>query len=115
MAFDWLNRFQSTREKTPDYAEKALAAYRRGMKANGAIVGVRIEVGPDGCESASKLLAAKVYEPEEAPSLPLPGCPIGRCCGCVYRPVMNYEQSACARRACEQTPRTEEGSEHSIC
>jgi hypothetical protein len=110
MAFEWLTRFQCEREKTPDYAEKALSTYRRGLNAKGAIVGICIEPAPDCCESARQLQTGKVYGPEEVPSIPLSGCAISRRCGCVYRPVMNYQQSVSASSVAKQAQRAEEGS-----
>lgn len=92
MAFDWLDRFQHRVEKDPDYAEKTLAAYALGMKAKGSIVGVVVEPAADCCEAARRLEAGRVYRPAEAPRLPLPACPQGRRCGCVYRPVMRYQR-----------------------
>jgi len=94
MAFNWLNKFQHDVEKDPDYTSKTLAAYRLGMKAKGFIVGVGIESGSDCCESARQLPAGKVYHPDEAPQLPLPDCPKGRRCGCVYRPIMTYQKKS---------------------
>ena len=93
MAFDWLNKFQHHTMKDPDYALKTLAAYRLGMKAKGSIVGVVVEVAPDCCEAARRLLPGHVCHPDQAPLLPLPDCPQGRRCGCVYRPVMTYQKS----------------------
>lgn len=78
-------------EKTDNYAEKTLTAYRLGMKARGSIAGVRIEVEKDCCRLAKELPANTVYHPDDAPRLPLPDCPLGRRCRCVYRPVMSYE------------------------
>ena len=69
---------------------KTLAAYRLGMKAKGSIAGVVIDLAPNCCDAARCLPADKVYHPNEAPHLPLPDCPQGRHCGCVYRPVMTY-------------------------
>lgn len=92
MAFDWLVEFQHRAEKDPSYAEKTLAAYELGMKARGAIVGVTVEPGPDCCEAARRLPPGRVYRPAEAPRLPLQDCPQGRRCGCIYRPVMRYQQ-----------------------
>lgn len=92
MSLDWLYRFQHHLEKPENYAEKTLAAYRLGMRAKGSIVGVAVEPAPDCCEAARALPAAKVYHPDDAPQLPLPSCPQGRHCGCVYRPVMTYQQ-----------------------
>ena len=93
MGFAWLDKFQHNTEKGPDYAEKTLAAYRLGMRAKGSIVGVTIEPGEGCCEAARHLAEKKIYHPDEAPRLPLPGCPQGRHCGCVYRPVMSYVQT----------------------
>lgn len=93
MAFDWLNDFHRSMEKPENYAEKTLAAYRLGMKAGGSIRGVSIQVGADSCPAAQALPAGKVYQPDEAPHLPLPGCPQGRHCKCTYRPVMTYQES----------------------
>ena len=90
MAFAWLDKFQHDAEKDPNYAEKTLAAYRLGMKAKGSIVGVRIELGQNCCEAARRLPPNRTYHSDEAPRLPLPDCPQGRRCGCVYRPVMSY-------------------------
>lgn len=91
MAFNWLNDFQQQMEKPDNYAEKTLAQYRLGMKAKGAIAGVRIETDKAGCAACRQLDETAVYHPDEAPHLPLPDCDKGRRCGCVYRPVMNYE------------------------
>ena len=96
MAFDWLNKFHHETEKDPDYADKTLAAYRLGMKAKGSIVGVVIEPAQNCCEAARQLPKNQTYHPDEAPRLPLPECPQGRSCGCVYRPVMTYTQSEAA-------------------
>lgn len=93
MAFDWLDKFHHQMEKDPDYAEKTLAAYRLGMKGKGSIAGVVVELGPDSCDAARNLPAGEVYHPDHAPHLPLPNCPQGRRCGCVYRPLMTYQQS----------------------
>jgi len=93
MAFEWLNKFHHEMEKDPDYAEKTLAAYRLGMKAKGSIVGVVIQPSSNCCEAARQLPGGKVHDPVGAPRLPLPGCPQGRRCGCVYRPVMSYQRA----------------------
>jgi len=92
MAFDWLNNFHQQIEKPENYAEKSLAAYRLGMKAKGSIAGVRIERDADGCAACQALDDTAVHHPDTAPRLPLPDCSKGRRCGCVYRPVMSYEQ-----------------------
>lgn len=92
MAFEWLQRFQRGMEKDPEYAERALAAYRLGMKAKGSIAGVAVRVGPECCQAARDLDPAAIYDPATAPRLPLAGCPLGRRCACAYRPVMAYER-----------------------
>ena len=92
-AFPWLNGFQHRTEKREHYAEEALAAYKLGIKARGAVAGVTIQTGPDCCEAARRLAPGRTYRPEQAPHLPLPDCPQGRRCGCVYRPVMNYQEA----------------------
>jgi hypothetical protein len=92
MSFDWLNRFHHRMKKEQKYAEKTLAAYAFGMKAKGSIVGVGVQIAPDCCDAARRLPADKVFLPNEAPHLPLPDCPQGLRCGCVYRPVMKYER-----------------------
>lgn len=91
MAFDWLNKFHKEMEKPEDYAEKTLSQYRLGMKAKGSIAGVAIVPDENGCEASKGLETTAVYHPDTAPHLPLPGCPKGRHCGCVYRPVMTYQ------------------------
>jgi hypothetical protein len=92
MPFEWLTRFQRSTEKPEDYAAKTLAAYRLGMRAGGSIVGVTVQTDADCCEAARALPAGTVYHPDEAPQLPLAGCPLGRCCRCIYRPKMAYEE-----------------------
>lgn len=91
MTFEWLKNFHQEMEKPANYAEKTLAAYKLGMKARGSIVGVRIEVDPNGCPACRELDPAAVFHPDEAPHLPLPACNKAKHCGCVYRPVMTYE------------------------
>ena len=92
MAFDWLIKFHHESEKPSNYAEKALAAYRLGMKGRGSIAGVVVEAGDDCCEAAREQNGT-VYHPDEAPSLPLPNCSRGKRCACVYRPRMKYQDS----------------------
>lgn len=92
MAFDWLDKFHHQMEKDPDYAEKTLAAYRLGMKGKGSIAGVVVELAPDSCDAARHLPVGQVYHPDCAPHLPLPNCPQGRRCRCVYRPLMTYQR-----------------------
>lgn len=92
MSFEWLGKFRHGLPKDANYAEKTLAAYSLGMKAKGSIAGVRIEPAEDCCEMARQLPVGKIYRPEEAPRVPLPGCDKSHCCGCVYQPVMRFEQ-----------------------
>lgn len=91
MAFNWLKDFHQSQEKAPDYADKTLAAYRLGMKAKGSIRGVRIEIDEQGCAACRELRDGAVYDPDDAPRLPLAACTKGLQCQCVYRPVMTYE------------------------
>ena len=91
MPFEWINKLQRSREKPENYAEKTLGAYRLGMKAGGSIIGVRIVVEDDCCAIARGLSAGVIYQPENAPHIPLSGCALGRFCRCVYRPVMSYQ------------------------
>lgn len=94
MSFDWLGKFQQSMEKPENYAEKTLAAYRLGIKAKGSIAGVRIEKGEGCCLAAEALPTGEVYQPDDAPHLPLADCSLGRSCRCVYRPVMAYEKDS---------------------
>jgi len=94
MAFEWLSSFHRHSNKTPDYAEKALAAYRLGMRAKGSILGVAVSAGSDCCEAARSLPPDELYHPDNAPRLPLPDCPQKSRCACVYRPVMTYQKNA---------------------
>lgn len=83
----WISQFSRTRPKPANYAEKALSAYRLGVKAGGAIQGVRILVGEDSCAEC-RLHADIVYSPEDAPILPLDGCTHAEGCRCAYTPAM---------------------------
>ena len=51
-----------------------------------------IETDEACCEAARALPAGMVYHPDEAPRVPLAGCPLGRGCRCVYRPKMKYQE-----------------------
>ena len=53
----------------------------------------QIAPAPGAVAAAQALPEGAVYLPDEAPRLPLPTCPQGRRCPCVYRPVMNYEEA----------------------
>ncbi len=91
MSFDWLRNFQQKKEKPRDYAEKTLAAYRLGMRANGSIVGVSITTDPDGCSASKALEPDAIYHPDDAPHVPLASCDRKQTCACVYRPIMSYQ------------------------
>jgi hypothetical protein len=92
MPFEWLKTFHHATEKPEDYAEKTLAAYRLGMKAGGSIVGVTVQTDAECCGAAKALPPGEVFHPDQAPRLPLAGCPLGRGCRCVYRPKMSYQE-----------------------
>ena len=93
MAFNWLIDFQQNKGKKADYAQKTLAAYSLGMRANGSIAGVSITADADGCDACRRLDKSAIYDPDEAPHLPLPACDQPKSCGCVYRPVMTYQRA----------------------
>jgi len=80
MAFQWLDKFCSTAIKSSDYAEKTLSAYALGIRAKGSIAGVVIRVAADCCDAARRLPENKLYQPENAPHLPLPDCSLGNRC-----------------------------------
>lgn len=90
MAFEWLDLFHRRRAKDARYAERALSAYRLGMKARGPVEGVVIAVGPDCCAEAKGLDPLQVYDPSSAPRLPLGACELGPSCRCAYRPAMRF-------------------------
>jgi len=92
MSFDWLDKFCRQLTKSPDYAEKTLAAYQLGMKAKGSITGVVIQVEADCCDAARRLPAERIYLPKDAPRIPLTDCSRGNRCSCVYRPLMSYQK-----------------------
>lgn len=91
MPFEWLDDFQQRMSKPKDYAQRTLAAYKLGMRANGSLVGVRIVTSADGCPACKALPSGEVYHPDDAPLIPLTDCDRQGDCTCVYRPVMTYE------------------------
>ena len=93
MPFDWLEKLSRDVPKSADYAEKALAGYTLGMKARGAIAGVVLQIAPDCCDAARRLPPGEVYDPKDAPRVPLEGCTLGIRCGCLYRPLMKYQEN----------------------
>jgi hypothetical protein len=76
--------------KPPDYARRVLDGYRLGIRAAGAIRGVRILTGPDSCR-ACRALSREVHLPEHAPIIPIAACCHPDGCRCAYSPVMSYE------------------------
>ncbi len=87
----WLGvHFRQARDAS--YARRALERYRMGMRAGGAIRGVRVMVGADSCRECQGL-AGQVYSLEGVPTLPHAGCTSPGGCRCVYRPVMAYEET----------------------
>jgi hypothetical protein len=76
--------------KDAHYARRVLDRYRLGMKARGAIRGVRIITGSDSCP-VCQALAEAVYHPDAAPIIPIDGCTHPGGCRCAYTAVMTYE------------------------
>lgn len=85
----WLRQHTAT-PKSPDYARSRINGYRLGMRAHGAIGGIRITTAPDSC-AACQALAGRVYEAAEVPIIPVQQCSNPRGCRCVYDPAMTYE------------------------
>ena len=84
---NWISQFVRTKKKAPDYAEKTLAGYSLGIKAGGAIQGIRILVDEESCPIC-KVLAGEIYTPDGAPKLPLQDCQHPRGCQCAYTLAM---------------------------
>ncbi len=73
----------------PDCREnltRNLKEYRKSAK-DGIISGIEIHPGP-GC-SIAKEQEGMVYDVNNVPKLPLPGCKRSPCCACCYLPVVN--------------------------
>jgi hypothetical protein len=87
---NWIREHIRT-PKDADYARRVLDRYRLGIKAKGAIRGVQIIPGSDACPVCQPL-ANTVYAPDQAPIIPLAGCPMPEGCCCAYTPVMNYQE-----------------------
>jgi hypothetical protein len=79
--------------KDASYAPRVLDRFRLGMKAHGAIRGVRILPGSDLCP-VCRDLSGTVYHPDDVPIIPLAGCPQPGGCRCAYTPVMAYEEAS---------------------
>ncbi len=87
----WIHQFARHKAKPANYAEKTLTAYRLGMKAKGAIIGVRVLVSEASCPTCCAL-ADQVYTPDTAPHLPHAGCTHPEGCRCAYTPVMRSHE-----------------------
>lgn len=91
MPANWLREHVRT-PKDHTYAQKVLDRYRLGIKAKGAIRGVRIITGSDSCPIC-KAHEGQTYDPDCAPMIPIPGCTHTKGCRCAYSPVMDYSKS----------------------
>lgn len=92
MQWQWLQD-HVRRPKDPHYAERVLDRYRLGMKAHGAIRGVRIITGSDSCPICRQY-AGTVFLPDDAPIIPIAGCTQAGGCRCAYTAVMDYDALA---------------------
>lgn len=85
----WIRNHVRT-PKDATYAQRVLDRCRLGLKAHGAIQGVRIITGAHSCATC-QALAERVYHPDEAPLIPIAGCTSPEGCCCAYTPAMDYE------------------------
>jgi hypothetical protein len=76
--------------KDADYAARMLRRVALGIRAGGAIRGVRVLVADDACPTC-RALADIVYDPADAPLIPIAGCTHAGGCRCAYATVMLYE------------------------
>jgi MoaA/NifB/PqqE/SkfB family radical SAM enzyme len=90
----WLRK-HTLKPKPRDYGRRIIDRYRLGMRAHGAIHGIRIVSAPDSCSSCQRL-AGKVYQPDETPVIPIQECSHPQGCRCVYSPLMSFEQTEMA-------------------
>ena len=79
--------------KSADYAERMLRRVALGIRAGGAIRGIRILVSDDAC-AACRAVADIVYDPDDAPLIPISSCVHQGGCRCAYATVMLYEGDA---------------------
>jgi hypothetical protein len=91
----WIQQHARSKRKPADYAEKTLAAYKLGMRAKGAIIGVRVLAAPDSCPEC-RALGDQVYSPDDAPRLPHAACTHAEGCRCAYTPVMRSHEHLAA-------------------
>jgi hypothetical protein len=90
MAYDLTGVDADDRPKGSRYAETLLARYRLGMRAGGAIGGVRVVSASDSCRVCSALVG-RVYDPDTAPLIPVGDCAAPGGCRCAYGAVMAYD------------------------
>jgi MoaA/NifB/PqqE/SkfB family radical SAM enzyme len=90
-SISWL-RNHTLKPKARDYGRRIIDRYRLGMRAHGAIQGIRIITAPGSCSSCQNL-AGKVYQPDETPLIPIKECTNPQGCRCVYSPLMSFEQT----------------------
>lgn len=76
--------------KEPGYAARVLERYRLGMKAGGAVEGVRIITSEHSC-AVCVSLAFTLYDPDNAPLIPIAACTTRDGCRCAYAAVMAYD------------------------
>src|SRR5258708_18427461 len=89
ITMNWMR--QHTRgAKPPGYAKSVLSRYRLGIKAGGAIAGVRMVPAPDSCP-VCMALGGTIYDPDSAPEIPVTNCAHLIGCRCAYAAVMAYE------------------------
>jgi sulfatase maturation enzyme AslB (radical SAM superfamily) len=90
-SISWL-RNHTLKPKAPDYGRHIIDRYRLGMRAHGAIRGLRIITAPGSCSSCQRL-GGRVYQPDETPMIPIKECTNPQGCRCVYSPLMSFEQT----------------------
>ena len=89
-AMRWLREL-TLNPKDSDYAPRTLNRFRLGIRARGAIQGVKIVTAKDAC-LACQAVPAGLYQPDETPLIPVHGCTHPKGCRCTYSPVMTYEK-----------------------
>jgi hypothetical protein len=87
----WL-RNHTLNPKGSDYAQRVINRYRLGMRARGALQGIKIITAPDSC-SACQALADTVYHPDQTPIIPIEQCSNRQGCRCTYSPMMTFESA----------------------
>jgi MoaA/NifB/PqqE/SkfB family radical SAM enzyme len=87
----WLRKHTSY-PKRSDYAQRVINRYRLGMRARGAIRGIKIITAPDSCPICQSL-AGTVYQPDTTPVIPIEQCSSPQGCRCNYSPLMTFEDA----------------------